>query len=98
MHIITRKRILEFSQKHPEAERPLDRWYRIAKLSNFDNFSGFANNFSECRSGGEAESFQYRRQQIQIGSLHCLCVETHIHQSSFRHIQTTIEGNGRSKL
>ena len=39
MHIITRKRILEFVDTHPEADQALDRWYRIVKRSVFESFS-----------------------------------------------------------
>ncbi len=35
MHIITRKRLLDFSKKHPDSEEPLDRWYRIVKQSTY---------------------------------------------------------------
>ena len=39
MRIITRRRLFEFAEKHPEANEPLDRWYRIMKLHNFESFS-----------------------------------------------------------
>ena len=39
MHIITRKRILEFSKKHQNTSKPLDAWYRIVKLTEIANFS-----------------------------------------------------------
>ena len=31
MHIISRKKLLEFSQEHADAFTPLDDWYRITK-------------------------------------------------------------------
>ncbi len=45
MHIITRKRLIEFSNIHPDAEVPLDRWYRIVKSTNFDSFSDLRKTF-----------------------------------------------------
>ncbi len=39
MHIITRKRLLEFNAKHPDAKEPLDRWYRIVKRTDFQSFA-----------------------------------------------------------
>lgn len=39
MHIITRKRLLDFSEKHPNTEIALDTWYRIVKKSDIANFS-----------------------------------------------------------
>ena len=39
MHIITRKKITEFSRIHPDAKIPLNRWYRIVKKTDFESFS-----------------------------------------------------------
>ena len=39
MHVITRKRLLDFSEKYPNAEKPLDTWYRIVKKTDIANFS-----------------------------------------------------------
>ena len=39
MRIITRRRLLEFSKKHPNASATLDAWYRIVKRSEIPNFS-----------------------------------------------------------
>lgn len=45
MHIITRKRLLEFAEKYPNSSDPLDRWYRIVKHTDFDTFSELRNVF-----------------------------------------------------
>ncbi len=39
MHIITRKRILAFNQKHPNTSNALDAWYRIIKQNEITNFA-----------------------------------------------------------
>ena len=39
MHIITRRRLLEFAKKHSYASTPLDTWYRIVKQTDISNFS-----------------------------------------------------------
>ena len=39
MHIITRRRLLDFAEKHPKSSTPLDAWYRIVKQSEIPNFS-----------------------------------------------------------
>lgn len=57
MHIITRKRILEFSRRHPEAERPLDRWYRIAKRTNFESFADLRKTFRSADRVGKLTVF-----------------------------------------
>lgn len=35
MRIISRKRLREFSNEHPDAKRPLDDWYRIVLRSQY---------------------------------------------------------------
>ena len=39
MHIITRKRLLEFAEEHQNSLTPLDAWYRIVKNTEIANFS-----------------------------------------------------------
>ena len=37
MHIITRKKILDFAERYPECSTTLDAWYRIVKHTRFGN-------------------------------------------------------------
>jgi mRNA interferase HigB len=39
MHVITRKRLNEFAEKHPETSSSLARWYAIIRKSSFANFA-----------------------------------------------------------
>ena len=39
MHIITRKRLLEFSKKYPECSSALESWYRILNNTDFRTFN-----------------------------------------------------------
>ncbi len=39
MHVITRKRLLDFAEEHPNTSVALDTWYRIIKKSEILNFS-----------------------------------------------------------
>ncbi|MBI5386233.1 MAG: type II toxin-antitoxin system HigB family toxin [Verrucomicrobia bacterium] len=39
MHIITRKRLNEFAEKHPTAKSGLAHWYRTLKKNNCANFA-----------------------------------------------------------
>ena len=39
MHIITRKRLADFAQKHPNCATSLESWYRILKHSTVSNFA-----------------------------------------------------------
>ena len=35
MHVISRKRLREFADEHPDSERSLDAWYRVAKRARW---------------------------------------------------------------
>ena len=35
MHIITRKRLNEFAQKHPDTKTSLEHWYKLMKQGRF---------------------------------------------------------------
>jgi mRNA interferase HigB len=39
MHVITKARLMEFWAKHPEAEHPLDGWYRLMCKETFTDFA-----------------------------------------------------------
>jgi mRNA interferase HigB len=57
MHIISRKRLLEFSKKHPDSQEPLDRWYRIVKQSNYSSFSELRKTFPKADQVGKFTVF-----------------------------------------
>ena len=48
MHVITRKRLLEFSGKHLDGEESLDRWYRITKHTDFKSFTDLRKTFPQA--------------------------------------------------
>jgi len=39
LHIISRKRLREFWQQHPDAKEPLDTWYRITRRGAWKNLA-----------------------------------------------------------
>jgi len=45
MHIITRKRLLEFAKKHPDCSTALESWYRIVKHTDFNSFAELRQTF-----------------------------------------------------
>jgi mRNA interferase HigB len=57
MHIISRKRLLEFGAMHADSHEPLDRWYRIVKHSNFDSFSHLRKTFPNADQVGRLTVF-----------------------------------------
>lgn len=57
MRIITRRRLLEFAEKHPEADDPLDRWYRTMKRHNFESFAELQHIFPSADKVGKLTVF-----------------------------------------
>ena len=53
MHIITRKRLLEFANKYSDSTEPLDRWYRIVKHSDFNSFVELRKTFPQADQVGK---------------------------------------------
>lgn len=45
MHVITRKRLNDFAERHPDATEALERWYRIVKKSDFSDFAKLRETF-----------------------------------------------------
>ncbi len=45
MRIITKRRILEFSEKHPDSVSSLNTWYKIISKSNYNSFNELRKTF-----------------------------------------------------
>ncbi len=57
MHVITRKRLLEFAKKHPSAQSGLNHWYRVMKRHNFDTFVALRQTFPGADQVGKLTVF-----------------------------------------
>lgn len=57
MHIITRKRLLEFGRKYSDSVEPLDIWYRIVKHSNYNSFAKLRKTFPQADQVGKFTVF-----------------------------------------
>lgn len=45
MHIITRKRLLDFAEKYSDCSTALESWYRIVKHTDFNSFAELRQTF-----------------------------------------------------
>lgn len=45
MHIISRKALIQFWEKHPDSETPLARWHKIVDKNDFHSFAELRNVF-----------------------------------------------------
>ena len=57
MHIITRKRLNEFAEKHPDAKSALQHWYKQAKSKDFKSFVELRKTFSSADQIGKLTVF-----------------------------------------
>ena len=66
MHIITRKRLLDFSEIHPNTSTPLDAWYRIVKSTDIKNFSQLREIFPSADKVGNLTVFNISGNKIRL--------------------------------
>lgn len=66
MHIITRKRLLGFSEKHPKTSIALDTWYRIVKQNEIPNFSELRAIFPSVDKVGNLTVFNIGGNKIRL--------------------------------
>ncbi len=82
MHVITRKTLREFWLKHPDAQEPLEAWYRLTKKAKWANLTQtradfpHADPYGKCtifNIGGNkyrlVTSIHYNRQRVYIVSV-----------------------------
>ncbi len=66
MHIITRKRLLDFAKKHPNTSTSLDVWYRIVKQNKIENFSKLKEMFSSVDKVNNLTVFNIGGNKIRL--------------------------------
>lgn len=66
MHIITRKRLLEFSRKHPDCARALDGWYRLVKRADFSSFASLRQLFPSADQVGKLTVFDIGGNKVRL--------------------------------
>jgi mRNA interferase HigB len=57
MHIITRKRLNEFAEEHPDAQSALQHWYKQAKSKDFKSFVELRKTFPSADHVGRLTVF-----------------------------------------
>lgn len=66
MHIITRKRLLDFGKLHSETEAALDRWYRITKYTVFSSFNELRKVFPSADQVGRYTVFNIGGNKVRL--------------------------------
>lgn len=66
MHIISRKRLLEFSQFHADAFTPLDDWYRIVKSAQWKHLGEVRQVFPNADAVGNFTVFNIKGNDYRL--------------------------------
>jgi mRNA interferase HigB len=73
MHVITRKRLNEFADIHPEARSSLAHWYQLVKRNNFSNFPHLRETFPSADQVGNITVFNIGGNKVRlIAAIHII--------------------------
>ena len=66
MHVITRKRLNEFADIHPDAKSALAHWYQLAKQKDFTNFAHLRETFPAAAQVGKLTVFNIGGNRVRL--------------------------------
>ena len=66
MHVITRKRLNAFAERHPDAKSSLARWYAIIRKSRFLNFAQLRATFPHADQVGKSTVFNIGGNRVRL--------------------------------
>ena len=66
MHVITRKRLNEFVEIHPDAESALAHWYQLAKQKDCTNFANLRETFPSADQVGKLTVFNIGGNKVRL--------------------------------
>lgn len=92
MHVITRKRLNDFAEAHPESGSALQRWYHLLTSRNFDSFAELREIFPEADQVGRLTVFNVGGNKVRlIAAIH------YIRRKVYIRAVLTHEEYGKSK-
>ena len=89
MHLITRKRLLDFAKKHPDCSTALESWYRIVKRTDFNSFTELWQTFPSADKISNLTAFNIGGNKARL----IAAVHYNIHRIYIRHTLTHKEYN-----
>ena len=66
MHVITRKRLNEFAESHPETQSALVRWYKNIKQEDFASFVELRRSFPSADRVGKLTVFNIGGNKVRL--------------------------------
>ncbi len=82
MHIITRKRLLEFAKKQPDCSTALESWYRIVKRTEFNSFNELRQTFPSADQVGNLTVFNIGGNKARL----IAAIHYNTHRMYIRHV------------
>lgn len=71
MHVISRKALREFSQRHPDSKNALDTWFHILSANHFGSFNALRQFFASADKVGDLIVFNIGGNKYRlIASIH----------------------------
>ena len=93
MHIITRKRLNDFAQGHPEIRSALEHWYRHMKRNNFASFAELRAIFPTADQIGKLTVFNIGGNRVRlIAAMHYNRHKVYIRAVLTHHIRKYLGG------
>jgi mRNA interferase HigB len=66
VHIISRKKLLEFSAQHADAFTPLDYWYRVSKAASWRHLDDVRQVYSSAEAVGNFTVFNIKGNDYRL--------------------------------
>jgi mRNA interferase HigB len=66
LHVITRRKLLEASTRHPELTGPLDLWYRLAKRAAWISLQDVRKDFPSADDAGKFTIFNIKGNHFRL--------------------------------
>lgn len=66
MHVITRKRLNDFSETYPDTKTALQHWYHTIKSNNFDSFNELKILFPHADQVGKLTVFNVGGNKVRV--------------------------------
>ena len=87
MHVITKKRLVEFAARFPVARDPLLKWYRIVSQTDFSSFAAVRSVFRAADRVGRLAVFDIGGNKFRI----IAAIHYNRHRIYIRHVLTHAE-------
>jgi len=92
MHVITRKRLLEFGKQHPDAVTPLDVWYRLMRKARFTKWAELKATFGSADAIGQGlVAFNVGGNKYRLIAYVRYATDTNMGRVWIRHVLTHAE-------